>query len=99
MCADGLGLTLRYILLVVLLGSALVMPSAAVGQGTATNKQSEPSDPWKPLRPFVGQWEGESQGEPGVGKMERTYTFVLRERFVQVSNKGSLPTAEEESEG
>lgn len=94
-----LGLTLRYVFLIVVLGSALVMPSAAAAQEPATTKQPDSSDPWKPLRPFVGKWEGDSQGEPGVGKMERTYAFVLRDRFVQVTNKAVYPPQQKNPKG
>lgn len=95
-----LGLTLRYVVLIaVVIGSALVMPNAAATQESTTNKQSEPSDPYKPLRRFIGEWQGDSQGEPGVGKMERTYAFVLRDRFVQVSNKAGYPPQKKNPKG
>ncbi len=82
-----LGPIMRSALLVeVVLGSAPVIPIVTAGQ-SATTKQPDLSDPWKPLRQFVGKWEGDSQGEPGVGKMEREYGFVLRDKFVQVSNR------------
>jgi hypothetical protein len=74
-------------------------PSAIAEQQPATNKEAEPSDPWKPLRTLVGKWEGDSQGEPGVGKMERTYAFVLRDRFVQVSNKAVYPPQKKNPKG
>lgn len=95
----GLGLTSRYLLLIVVLGLALFMPIAAAGQDPPTTKQPEPSDPWKALRPFVGNWEGDSEGEPGVGKMERTYSFVLRDRFLQVSNKAVYPPQKKNPKG
>ena len=94
-----LGLTLRYVLLIVVLGSSLIIPRTAAGQQSGSNKQTQLSDPWKPLLLFVGQWEGDSQGEPGVGKMERTYAFVLRDRFLQVSNKAVYPPQKENPKG
>jgi hypothetical protein len=81
-----LGLVARDALLVaVVLGWALGNPILTAGQST-TAKQPELVDPWKLLRQFVGKWEGDSQGEPGVGKMEREYGFVLGDKFLRVSN-------------
>jgi hypothetical protein len=94
-----LTLTVRYLLLMVVLGSALVMPGATSSQDTAATKRPEQSDPWKSLRPFIGKWEGDSQGEPGVGKMERTYAFVLKDRFIQVSNKAVYPPQKKNPKG
>jgi hypothetical protein len=88
MSAFRFGSTIRYgLLVVVILGSALVIPNAVVSQQSATAKPPEQSDPFRPLRPFLGKWEGDSQGEPGIGKMERDYGFVLGDKFVQVLNK------------
>jgi hypothetical protein len=99
MYAFGLGSTLRFVLLIVVFCSALVVPHTVDGQEPATNKPPNQSDPWKPLRPFVGTWQGDSQGEPGVGKMERTYSFVLRDRFLQVSNKAVYPPQKKNPKG
>jgi hypothetical protein len=90
----------RNVLLVaVALGSVLVMSNVASGQQSAPNKQSDPSDPFKPVRQFIGNWEGDSQGQPGVGKMEREYVFVLRDRFVRVSNKAFYPPQKKNPKG
>ena len=92
-------IALKYVLVIVVLGSALVVLGAGAGQEPATTKQPDQSDPWKPLRPFIGEWDGDSQGEPGVGKMERRYAFVLRDRFVQVSNKAVYPPQKKNPKG
>ncbi|CAN5841245.1 hypothetical protein BH18ACI4_BH18ACI4_10260 [soil metagenome] len=100
MSALRFGWIFRYVVLIaVVIGSALVMPNVAKGQQSATNKQPDQSDPWKPLRPFVGKWEGDSQGQPGVGKMEREYVFVLRDRFVRVSNMAVYPPQKKNPKG
>jgi hypothetical protein len=83
----------------VFLGSALAMPNEVAVQQSTTKKQTDESDPLKPLRLFIGKWEGDSQGQPGVGKMEREYAFVLRNRFVQVSNKAMYPPQEKTPKG
>ena len=88
MYAIDLGFNLRRLVMVaVILGSAFAMPNAVAGQQSGMSKPPDQTDPFKPVRQLVGQWEGDSQGQPGVGKMEREYIFVLKERFLRVSNK------------
>jgi hypothetical protein len=41
------------------------------------------SDPFAPLRFFVGMWRGEQSGEPSHGTAERTYSFVLNDWFLR----------------
>jgi len=57
------------------------------------------SDPFAPLRFFVGAWRGEQNGEPGHGTAERTYSFVLKDRFVQVNNTSTYPPQEKNRTG
>ena len=52
---------------------------------------AERADPLAPLRFFVGTWRGEQAGEPGKGISERTYAWVLGERFLQVRNRSTYP--------
>jgi hypothetical protein len=56
-------------------------------------------DPWKPLRALVGRWEGDVKGEPGTGKAEREYTFILNNRFIQVRNTSTYPAQEKNPKG
>ena len=66
---------------------------------SAQNKQSDQTDPFKPLRPLIGKWEGDSKGQPGIGKMEREYAFVLGNRFVRVTNKAVYAPQEKNPKG
>ncbi len=91
--------TRQVLALAVILGLAFAMPDAVDGQQSATSKPPDQSDPFKPARQFIGQWEGDSQGEPGVGKMEREYVFVLKERFLRVSNKAVYPPQQKNPKG
>jgi hypothetical protein len=64
--------------------------SAALPQ-EAGSKQSGPedkakSDPFALLRAFEGRWRGEGNGQPGKSTVERTYEFVLRDRYLNVRN-------------
>lgn len=99
MCELRLGFIRRVLLVAIFVGSAFALPNAAPVQQSGPNKQSDQADPLKPLRLFIGKWEGDSQGQPGVGKMEREYAFVLRNRFVQVSNKAVYAPQEKNPKG
>lgn len=46
---------------------------------------------WAPLMPLIGTWAGDSEGQPGSGKYERTYAFVLNKQFIEVKNKSVYP--------
>lgn len=87
------------LLMAVSLGLALATPNAAPSHQAPTNKQSDQPDPFKPLRLFIGKWEGDSKGEPGIGKMEREYAFVLKDQFIQISNKAVYPPQEKNPKG
>jgi hypothetical protein len=87
------------LLVAVFFCSAPAMPNAVRVQQSGPNKQSDQPDPLQPLRLFIGKWEGDSQGQPGVGKMEREYAFVLRNRFVQVTNKAVYPPQQKNPKG
>jgi hypothetical protein len=41
-------------------------------------QEEKEQDIWKPLRFFVGAWEGIGEGRPGVSKVQREYKFVLQ---------------------
>lgn len=100
MWAIKLGFQTRHVLLVpVILSLTLVMPNGVDGQQAATSKPPDRSDPFKPVRQLIGQWEGDSQGEPGLGRMEREYVFVLKERFLRVSNKAVYPPQQKNPKG
>jgi hypothetical protein len=90
---------MRHILLVAILSLVSVIPNAVAGQQSAASKAPAQSDPFKPVRQLIGKWEGESQGEPGVGKMEREYVFVLKERFLRVSNNAVYPPQKKNPKG
>ena len=40
------------------------------------------SDPWAPVRVFVGKWEGSTSGKPGTGTTSREYRFELNGKFL-----------------
>lgn len=68
--------------------------------GSLTPPQAPPKpDRFASLRFFVGSWRGEQNGEPGHGTSERTYAFVLNDRFLQVKNTSTYPAQEKNKPG
>lgn len=57
----------------------------------ARSEKEATSDPWSPIRSFVGEWEGISQGEPGTGNVKRTDAFVLKDRYLHEKNVSTYP--------
>jgi hypothetical protein len=55
--------------------------------------------PFDPIRFFAGHWQGTTQGEPGHGKGERDYEFVLGGKFLRASNKTVYPPQEKNPKG
>jgi len=43
-------------------------------------------DRWQPVRFLLGSWQGEANGEPGKGRVERNYQLVLGDRFIEEHN-------------
>ena len=57
------------------------------------------SDLFARLRLFVGSWRDDQSGQPGKGVSERTYEFVLNDRFLQVKNTSTYPPQEKNKNG
>lgn len=79
---------MKRILILILLASGLV--------SAQTNTQP---DTWKPLRYFVGVWEGNGKGEPGESRVEREYKFALNNKFLQVTHRSSYAPQEKNPKG
>jgi hypothetical protein len=62
-------------------------------------QESSKQDVWEPLKFFVGKWEGEGDGRPGVSKAEREYQFVLQSKFLEVRNKSIYEPQESNPKG
>ena len=60
--------------------------------GAADSETPTPKpDPWKSLRFLVGDWEGTAEGQSGKGTVKRSYTFVLKDRFLHEKNVSTYP--------
>ncbi|MDP2859910.1 MAG: hypothetical protein Q8P50_18355 [Bacillota bacterium] len=63
-----------------------------------TGQQTKP-DPWEPIRFLVGTWEGGAEGQAGTGTVRRTYSFVLKDRYLHETNVSTYPPQEANKAG
>ena len=76
---------MRHALLLISLSCVWLLPhGAALAQAADT-------DPWRNVRFFIGRWEGTAKGKIGDGTVERSYEWVLNNRFIQVRHKSVYP--------
>lgn len=61
----------------------LLVPALAFGQ------LSKQDSVWLPFKPMMGTWTGTSEGQPGKGIYERSYSQVLNKKFIEVRNKST----------
>jgi hypothetical protein len=69
--------------------------------GTQAGAQQDASRPdrFAALRFLAGTWRGEQAGQPGRGAAERTYQFILNDRFLQETNTSTYPPQEKNKNG
>lgn len=65
----------------------------------AGSAQTPQDSVWLPLKSFIGKWIGESEGQPGKGKYERSYELVLNKKYIEVKNKSTYPQSKENPKG
>jgi hypothetical protein len=70
------------------------LTTMAGGQGSAPKP-----DRFAAVRFLVGTWQGEQAGKPGRGTAERTYAFVLNDRFLQETNTSTYPPQDNNKAG
>ncbi len=61
-----------------------ISPTSAAAQG---NKP----DPWEPVRFLLGEWQGVAKGKTGDGTVRRTYSFIIKGRFILEKNVSTYP--------
>jgi hypothetical protein len=67
--------------------------------GLAINAADEKSDPWQPVRFFIGHWTGTAEGEAGNGTVDRHYEFILGDHFIEEHNTSTYPPQEKNKNG
>jgi len=66
----------------------------ATGAAVAAHAEEAPAakpDPFAAIRFLVGEWAGTAAGEPGEGTVERSYAFVLGDRFLHERSVSFYP--------
>jgi hypothetical protein len=63
----------------------LMMFAAFSSIGTSAAEPAA-TDRWGRVRFLLGSWEGTASGQPGKGTVERTYTLVLGDKFIEETN-------------
>lgn len=65
-----------------------------------TSAQMTKSDSlWLPLKPLIGKWVGTGEAPEGKGSYERSYQFVLNNKFIELRNKSVYPATKEKPKG
>lgn len=71
----------------------LLLPTVSFSQVTKLDSL------WAPFHWFAGDWSGDSEGQPGKGKYERSYTVILNKKFIEVKNKSAYPPSQQNPKG
>ena len=82
-----------------LLVATVLAAAPAVAQSAAPSGAPKKADPWQLVRPLAGTWEGEASGQPGTGKSEREYRFILKDRYIHITAKTIYPPQEKNPKG
>jgi len=67
--------------------------------GPAAPQPTSVESPWAPVQFMIGEWAGESDGEPGKGTVKRTYRFVLGDKFLHEQNVSTYPPQPKNEKG
>lgn len=54
---------------------------------------------WNIFNFLIGSWQGAGSGQPGKSQVERSYQFILNDRFIEVKNKSVYPPQEQNPDG
>jgi len=72
-------------------GFAFAIALAAALAAHAEDQPAAKPDPFAAIRFLVGDWAGSAAGEPGEGTVERSYAFVLGDRFLHERSVSFYP--------
>ena len=72
---------------------------ALLGAPARSQDSAARPDRFAPLRFLAGTWRGDQSGQPGRGTAERTYEFILNDRFLQEKDTSTYPPQERNKNG
>ena len=78
---------------------AILLAIAFLGAQAGAQQGAPKPDRFAPLRFLAGTWRGDQAGQPGRGTAERTYRFILNDRFLQETNTSTYPPQEKNKTG
>jgi len=78
---------------------ALLLVIASLAAQAGAQQSASKPDRFAALRFLAGTWRGEQAGQPGRGTAERTYQFILNDRFLQENNTSTYPPQEKNRNG
>lgn len=67
--------------------------------GLAGASQAPSASRLSAVQPLVGKWQGTTEGQPGTGTLTREYRAVLRDRFIEETNRSVYPAQEKNPKG
>jgi hypothetical protein len=79
-------------------GAAVALCCVLGVSGLAGASQA-PTSRLSAVQPLVGRWQGTSEGQPGTGTVTREYRAVLRDRFIEETNRSVYPAQEKNPKG
>ena len=80
---------------VLVIAVCLLVPATLIGE----RRQAAQNQALSVLDPFIGRWQGTTEGQPGKGTIEREYLRILNSRFVQMKNRSVYPPQERNAKG
>ena len=78
---------------------AVLLIIALMGAQPGAQQTAPKPDRFAALRFLAGTWRGDQAGQPGRGTAERTYQFILNDRFLQETNTSTYPAQEKNKNG
>lgn len=78
---------------------AMLVVIVVLGAPARAQPGASKPDRFAPLRFLAGTWRGDQAGQPGRGTAERTYQFILGDRFLQETNTSTYPPQEKNKNG
>ena len=78
---------------------AILLVIVFLGPPAGAQQGASKPDRFAPLRFLAGTWRGDQAGQPGRGTAERTYEFILNDRFLQETNTSTYPPQEKNRNG
>ena len=78
---------------------AICLVIVLLGAQAGAQQGGSRPDRFAALRFLAGTWRGQQAGQPGRGTAERTYQFILNDRFLQETNTSTYPPQEKNKSG